>query len=168
MDLVDGHSGDVADANVRRLQEGPYPRQLDGSRFTSFVSTQRRYNADVSCTRVGATTASGQEAYMSRRGCRLTLRLSVEHPPTDRQTLTTTVTSESSRDRSSTSTRTRWQTPQLHAGRTQPHQSSRTTSRMTARWASKEAHPPPTYTRASTGTMSWAPQRERPAQSHGT
>ena len=38
VDVVDCHSGDVADAKVRRLQEGPHPRQLERATLASFVS----------------------------------------------------------------------------------------------------------------------------------
>ena len=98
---------------------------------------------------------------MSRRGCRLTSRLSAHQRPTDRHTLTAVVTSTRRGDRSSAITLTRRRTWQLHAGPAQPHPRPQTTRRMTARWASKEAHPLPTDRRTSTEATSSATRRDR-------
>ena len=98
---------------------------------------------------------------MSRRWCRLAARVNDHQRPTDRQTLTAAVTSESRRDRSSPITRTRRRTRQLYAGATQPHLRPLTTSRVTARLTSKEAHPLPTDRRTSTEATSSATRRDR-------
>ena len=98
---------------------------------------------------------------MSRRGCGLTSRLNVHRRPTDGQKLTSEVTSTRRLDRSSTITRTRRRSQQLHAGPTQPHPRPLTTSRMTARRATKEANPRPTDRRTFTEAASSATCRDR-------
>ena len=98
--------------------------------------------------------------YMSRRGCRLTSRLSAHQRPTDRQALTAAVTSKRRRERSSTITRTRPRARQLHAGPTKPHPRLLPTSRVTAQWGSKETHPRPTDRRTSTEATSCATSRD--------
>jgi hypothetical protein len=98
---------------------------------------------------------------MCRRGGLLALRLNDHQRPTDRQTLTAAVKSESRRDRSRTMTLTRHRIWQLYAGPTQPHPRPLTTSRMTARWSSKEAHPRPTDRRTLTVSASSATRQDR-------
>ena len=97
---------------------------------------------------------------MSRRGCRLTVRLNGDQRPSNRQTLTGAVTSKTRRDRSSGITLTRRRTMQLHVGPRQPHARVRTTSYMTARLACMETYPRPTDRRTSTEATSSATRRD--------
>ena len=90
----------------------------------------------------------------------MTERLNDQQRPTDRQTLTAAVTCDTRRDRSNSITRTVRRTWQLHAGPTQPHPRSLTSSRMTAWWASKEAHPRPTDRRTLTEATTSATRRD--------
>ena len=89
----------------------------------------------------------------------MTARLNDHQRPTDRQTLTAAVTSERRQDCSSTITLTRRWTRQVHSGLTEPHPRPQTTSRMTARWVTKETHPRPTDRRMSTEATSSATRR---------
>jgi hypothetical protein len=88
-------------------------------------------------------------------------RLSDHQRPADGQTLPAAVASNRRRDRGSITTLTRHRTWQLDAGQTQPHPRPLTTSRTTARWSSKEAHPRPTDRRTSTEAASSTTRRDR-------
>jgi hypothetical protein len=96
----------------------------------------------------------------------LTARLNRHQRPTDRQTLTVTVTSERRQDCSSTITLTRRRTRQLYVGPTQREPRPLTTSRMAVQWANKEVHPRPTDRRTSTEATSSATRRDRSKHHH--
>ena len=87
--------------------------------------------------------------------------MKAHHRPSDRQTLTAAVTCKRRQDKCRIITRTRRQTRQLHAGSAQPHPRPLTTSRMTARWATKETNQRPTDRRTSTEATSSATRRDR-------